>query len=106
MVGVSFFLASIGVFFRDIKDFVQIFSVVGVYLMPTFYLPTLVPSVFRPLLYLNPFSYMIWCFQDLIYFGRLEHRMSWVVFPLISITVFVLGYRVFRKLRPMFGNVL
>jgi lipopolysaccharide transport system permease protein len=106
MIGVSYTLSAIGVFFRDIKDFVQVFSVVGVYLMPAFYLPALVPAIFRPLLYLNPFSYMIWCFQDAIYFGRLEHRLAWIVFPLSSLVIFVLGYRFFRKLRPMFANVL
>jgi lipopolysaccharide transport system permease protein len=106
MIGISYVLSAIGVFFRDIKDFVQVFSVVGIYLMPAFYLPTLVPAIFRPFLYLNPFSYLIWCYQDLLYYGRLEHRVAWIAFPLMSIGVFVLGYRFFRKLRPMFGNVL
>ncbi|MFN6202376.1 MAG: ABC transporter permease [Acidobacteriota bacterium] len=106
MIGVSYTLSAIGVFFRDIKDFVQVFSVIGVYLMPAFYLPSLVPPFFRPFLYLNPFSYMIWCFQDLIYFGRIEHRVAWIVFPIMSLVVFVLGYRIFRKLRPLFANVL
>ena len=106
MIGISYVLSATGVFFRDIKDFVQVFSVVGVYLMPAFYLPSLVPAIFRPLLYLNPFSYMIWCFQDAIYFGRFNHKIAWVVFPLFSLFVFVIGYRYFRKLRPMFSNVL
>jgi len=106
MIGISYVLSATGVFFRDIKDFVQVFSVVGVYLMPAFYIPSLVPAIFRPLLYLNPFSYMIWCFQDAIYFGRFNHKIAWVVFPLFSLFVFVIGYRYFRKLRPMFSNVL
>ena len=106
MIGISYLLAGVGVFFRDIKDFVQVFTVVGVYLIPAFYLPSLVPAIFRPVLFLNPFSYMIWCFQDAIYYGRFEHKIAWLIFPLFSLLLFVLGYRFFRKLSPMFANVL
>jgi len=106
MIGVSYLLAPIGAYFRDIKDFVQLFSLAGVYLMPVFYLPTWVPELFKPLLYLNPFSYLIWCYQDALYFGRLEHPWAWVVTGTLSVMVFILGYRAFRKLKPLLGNVL
>lgn len=106
MIGVSYLLAPIGAYFRDIKDFVQLFSLAGVYLMPVFYLPTWVPELFKPLLYLNPFSYLIWCYQDALYFGRFEHPWAWVVTGTLSVMVFILGYRAFRKLKPLLGNVL
>lgn len=106
MIGVAYILAPIGAYFRDIKDFVQLFALAGVYLMPIFYLPTWVPQLFKPLLYLNPFSYLIWCYQDALYFGRFEHPWAWAVTGALSVMVFVLGYRVFRKLKPLIGNVL
>ncbi len=106
MIGVCYILSSIGVYFRDVKDFVQVFNVVGMYLMPIFYLPSQVPELFRPLLYLNPFSYLIWCYQDVLYFGRFEHWWAWWIFSGMSFGIFYLGYRVFRKLKTMFGNVL
>jgi lipopolysaccharide transport system permease protein len=106
MIGVSYIFSSVGVFFRDLKDFVQIFCLAGVYLMPIFYLPDQVPRAFRPLLYLNPFTYMGWCYQDVCYFGRFEHPWSWVIFVFLSFVSFGLGYRVFRKMKTMFGNVL
>jgi lipopolysaccharide transport system permease protein len=106
LIGICCVLASIGAYFRDVKEFVQIFSVVGIYLMPIVYLPSMVPAMFQPLLYFNPFSYLAWCYQDVFYFGRLDHPLAWVVFPALSLIVFALGYRVFRKLKPMLGNVL
>lgn len=106
MIGVSFFLASVGVYLRDLKDFVQVFCVMGMYLIPAFYLPTMVPAVFRPLLYLNPFSYIVWCYQDVCYFGRFEHPWAWAVLVLFSVGVFYAGYRVFGKLKVAFGNIL
>lgn len=106
MIGVCYILSSVGVFFRDLKDFVQVFSMIGVYLMPVFYLPESVPELFRPLLYLNPFSYLVWCYQDALYFGSFEHGWVWFIFPIMSISAFYIGYRVFKKLKIMFGNVL
>lgn len=106
MIGLAFMLAPIGAYFRDIKDFMQLFATAGVYLMPVFYLPSWVPSLFKPLLYLNPFSYLIWCYQDALYFGRFEHPWAWVVTGFASLLSFVFGYRVFRKLKPALGNLL
>jgi lipopolysaccharide transport system permease protein len=106
MIGVSYILSAIGVYLRDVKDFVQVFSVIGAYLIPAFYLPEFVPGLFRIVLYLNPFSYLIWCYQDVLYFGRIEHPLSWAVFPVLSLGVFIIGYRFFRKLKLMFGNVI
>jgi lipopolysaccharide transport system permease protein len=106
MIGVAYILSAIGAYFRDIKDFVQLFALAGMYLMPIFYLPTWVPALFKPLLYLNPFSYLIWCYQDVLYFGRFEHPWAWAITGLLSLGIFVIGYRVFRKLKPGLGNLL
>lgn len=106
MIGIGYILSAIGAYFRDIKDFVQVFNLAGLYLLPIFYLPQHVPGIFRPLLYCNPFSYITWCYQDALYFGRFEHWWAWLVFPALSIFVFSMGYRIFRKLKSMFGNVL
>ncbi len=106
MIGLSYFLAAVGPYFRDIKDFVQVFTVVGIYVLPVFYQPESVPEAARVLLYANPFSHFIWCYQDAVYFGRIAHPWSWLVVALVSLASFSLGYRFFRKLKLMFGNVL
>ncbi|WP_421954166.1 ABC transporter permease [Polaromonas sp.] len=106
MMGVAYLLSAIGTYFRDVKEFVQLFGTVGMYAMPVFYLPGWVPEIFKPILYANPFSYLTWCYQDALYFGRIDHPWAWVVNVVLSILIFILGYRVFRKLKPGFGNAL
>ncbi|MFO0722382.1 MAG: ABC transporter permease [Myxococcota bacterium] len=106
MIGVAYLLSAVGTFLRDIKDFVQLFGLIGSYLVPIAYLPEWVPEAMRPLLYANPFSYMVWCYQDLVFNGTISHPYAFLVFPLLALTVFALGYRVFRRLKPYFGNVL
>ena len=106
MAGVCFALSAVGAYFRDLKDVVQVFTVVGMYLMPLAYLPDWVPPAFRVVLYFNPFSYMIWCFQDACYFGRFEHPWAWLAFIGGSLFVFACGYRLFHRLKTYFGSVL
>lgn len=106
MIGVAYFLSAIGTYFRDIKDFVQLFGTAGMYAMPIFYLPGWLPEIFKPLIYANPFSYLVWCYQDALYYGRIDHPWAWVVNGVLSLAVFTMGYRLFRKLKSGFGNAL
>ena len=106
MIGLAYILATIGAVFRDIKDIVQLFAVMGAYIAPVFYLPAWVPTIFKPILYINPFSYFIWCYQDVLYFGRFEHPIAWILMIIFSLVTFSLGYKVFCKGRPFLGNVL
>lgn len=106
VIGLAYVFSAASAFVRDTKDVVQVLTLACMYLLPIFYLPSFVPELFRPILYLNPFSYLIWCYQDVIYFGRFEHPWAWLVSPVLGLAFFGLGYRVFRKVKTMLGNVL
>ena len=106
MLGTAYLLSSVGVFFRDLKDIVQVFSFVGMYLMPMFYLIDWMPKILRPAAYCNPFSYMLWCYHDIFYYGTFHNSFCWLVFVAGSILTLVLGLHIFFKLKHMFGDVL
>lgn len=106
MIGISYLFSAIGVYFRDLKDFVLVFLSIAFFILPILYLPESIPAAIRPVLYLNPLSYMIWCYQDILYFGQFAHPWAWAVFLLGSLFIFIFGFRVFRRLKTMFGNVL
>jgi lipopolysaccharide transport system permease protein len=106
MIGMSYLFSAIGTYFRDLKDFVQAFLSIAFFLLPILYLPESIPAAVRPVLYLNPLSYMIWCYQDILYFGRFAHPWAWVAFLPGSVFIFIFGFRIFRKLKTMFGNAL
>lgn len=106
MIGISMALAAAGAYVRDLKEIVQVFCSLGIYLMPVAYLPEWVPESVRPALYFNPFSYMTWCYQDACFFGRIEHVAAWAVFLPGSLVAFVIGFALFRRLKVYFGSVL
>lgn len=106
MCGVAFVLSALGVFLKDVRDIVQLSMIVLIFLMPIVYLPDHVPSAFSPVLWLNPFTYMVYCYQDVFYFGRISHPGSWIAFTAWSFLLFTGGYRLFRRVKPYFGNVL
>ena len=106
MLGLAYVLSAVTPFFRDVKDVVSAFTVIGVYLIPAFYLPQWVPASLQPILYFNPFSYIIWMYQDVLYFGTLAHPMAWLVSIIMAAGTLALGARTFRKLKPFVANVL
>lgn len=106
MIGIGYVLSSLGVFVRDTRELVQVFSTIGIYLAPVCYFDTMVPERVRWLLQLNPFSHAVWCFHDAMYAGRFDHPVSWIIFPSLSVAAFLVGYRFFRFAKPFFGNAL
>ena len=106
LIGVSYFLSIVGVFFRDMKDVVQLFITAGIYILPVVFLPQWVPNIFKPFIFVNPFSHLVWCFQDALYFGRFEHPQSWIISFIFGFLSYSLGYKFFKKLQPFIGNVI
>jgi lipopolysaccharide transport system permease protein len=106
MAGFSFALAAIGAFVREVRELVQLFVIAAILLLPIVYLPGSVPGGFDEIIWANPFTYMVWCYQDVLYFGRIEHPWVWAAFAALSVVSLAAGYRMFRRVRPYFANVL
>lgn len=106
LLGLAFVLSSVTVFVRDVRELVGLLSVVALYLMPVIYLPAWVPAALKPILYLNPFSYLIWAYQDVLFFGELRHPFAWAVLAVMAVGTLAVGARLFAKLKPYYGNAL
>jgi lipopolysaccharide transport system permease protein len=106
MVGTAFILSAGGVLVRDLKEIVGLFCTINLFALPILYNPTTVPAWLEMIFLLNPFSYMVWCWQDLLYHGHIEHVSAWIVFPAGSIIMFMFGWKVFGRARYFFGDSL
>jgi lipopolysaccharide transport system permease protein len=105
-IGLTLILSVTTPFLRDIREFVTIYTSVSMYFTPAIYLPDWVPQTVRPILYFNPFSYIVWVYQDILFFGEIRHGFAWIVFAVMAIGFFLAGLVVFRRVKPYLGNVL
>jgi lipopolysaccharide transport system permease protein len=58
-LGLAWMLASLGVFLRDVGQTIGLLTTVMMFLAPVFYPLAAVPEVFRPLIMLNPLTFII-----------------------------------------------
>jgi lipopolysaccharide transport system permease protein len=103
--GVAFFLSLVGLIIPDLKEVVQFFTTTGLFLTPILYSPQQLDHLPRPLIFLiamNPFSHVVWCYQDAIYFGEVRHAASWLIASSLAILALTFGFRAFVKVKPYF----
>lgn len=106
MTGIAFLLSAIGVFFRDIRDILQVFCTLNLFAQPILYNPYAIPKWLNFVFSINPFSYLIWCWQDALFYNAPDHVASWVILPLGSVLILVLGWSLFQRMQHLFGDIL
>jgi lipopolysaccharide transport system permease protein len=106
MLGVSYLLSAMTVFFRDTKDIVSVFVTAVFFVSPIIVQIENVPAKFQWIYTVNPFTYMILCYRDILSFGALNHIIAWIIFPVLSILILIFGYRFFAKFKHMFSDTL
>ncbi len=104
--GIALVLSAITPYFRDISEFVRMFAAVNIYLMPVVYLPEMVPPLLMKVLAFNPFSALIFCYQDVLYYQTIQHPAAWGALTLFALVTVAVGSYIFVRLRHHFGSVL
>ncbi|MHB8108747.1 MAG: ABC transporter permease [Syntrophorhabdaceae bacterium] len=105
-LGVSWFLASFGVFARDIAQVTGITTTVMMFLSPVFYPVSALPRAYQPLLMANPLTFIIEQTRDVLLVGHLPDWRGLVVYSMISIFIAWSGFWWFQKTRKGFADVL
>lgn len=106
MLTLAYALATVGVFFRDIKDVASLLMFAATYLAPIVYEPSAVPAALRPLIALNPFSWLLWCFQDAGFHGQIQHPWAWAASAAVALLGPALAHALFSRARPYFSEFL
>lgn len=105
-LGISWFLASFGVFFRDIGQAVSILTSVLMFLAPVFYPITAVPESFRHFILINPLTFIIEQSREVLIWGHLPDWTGLGIYIFFAIVVAWAGYAWFQKTRKGFADVL
>jgi lipopolysaccharide transport system permease protein len=106
VIGLSWLLAALGVYIRDVSQIIGIVTSVLMFLTPIFYPLSALPEPFRRFLYLNPLTLAVEQGRDVLIWGRLPDWRAYDVFLLIGIVVAWLGFAWFQRTRRGFADVL
>ena len=106
LAGLALLFSSITPYFRDFSEILRVFLSVTMYLLPVIYLPDMVPRSLRFIVTLNPFSSLIWCYQDVFYFGGISHPWAWFGLAMFAGLSLALGTYVFARLKNHLSSVL
>lgn len=109
MFGLMLILSTLGVWLRDLREIVSFLASVGLYVAPILLLPQIIdglPWPARWVIAANPCSHVVWCFHDAVVYQRFEHPWSWLVFPVITLSMLFAGAKLFTKLKPAMGEAL
>lgn len=105
-MGITWFLASLGVYVRDVGQTTGIATTIMLFLSPVFFPASALPEEYRILLQLNPLTFMIEQARDVVIWGR---QLDWAGLAIYSGFGFAaawLGLIWFQKTRRGFADVL
>lgn len=105
-MGLAWFLAATGVYLRDIGHVVGIATTVLLFLAPVFYPLAALPERYRPLLYLNPLTFVIEEGRRVLLSGELPNWSGWAAYLGVSLILAWAGFSWFQKARKGFADVL
>lgn len=105
-LGVTWILASLGVFLRDVQQVVGVMTSALIFLSPVFYALDSIPERFRGVVQANPLTYFVESTRDVMVFGKTLPLGSWIVVMVFSFAVACLGAWWFQMTRKGFADVL
>lgn len=105
-LGVSWMLAALGVFLRDVGQTVSIITTVLMFLSPVFYPVAAVPEMFRPFIMANPLTFIIEQAREVLVWGHLPNWFGLSIYTIAATVVAWAGYALFQKTRKGFADVL
>jgi lipopolysaccharide transport system permease protein len=105
-IGLSWILASLGVFLRDVSQTIGIITTVMLFLSPVFYPLTAVPERFRPIIMMNPLTFIIEQARAVVIWGKLPDWLGLGIYTVMAVLVVWAGYAWFQKTRKGFADVL
>ena len=106
IMGMSWALSSLGVYLRDVSQFVGIITTVMMFLSPIFYPVNALPEKYRHFLLLNPLGPAIEQVREVLFWGRVPRLTEYGLY-LVGMTLIAwLGFAWFQKTRKGFADVL
>jgi len=105
-LGIAWFLASLGVYVRDIGQITGVFTTILMFLSAVFYPLSALPEAYQAWLRLNPLVHIITESRKVLIFGGLPDGLLLGISLLAGFAIAISGFWWFQKTRKGFADVL
>ena len=105
-MGLTWFLAATGVFLRDVGQTTGVVTTALLFLSPVFYPVSALPEAYRPLIYLNPLTFMIEQARGILLWGTMPDWSGLGAYLIFGFLTAWAGLFWFQKTRRGFADVL
>jgi lipopolysaccharide transport system permease protein len=106
VMGLSWALASLGVYLRDVGQIIGVVITVLMFLTPIFYPASALPEAYQPLMFFNPLTLPIEMARDMLYWGKVPQLGTLAIYTAGAGVFAMLGFAWFQKTRKGFADVL
>lgn len=106
VLGITYMIAFLGVFFRDMRMIVPFLLTALLYLSPVLYPVANTPPAVRPLFALNPMSFYFESIRGALFFGTWPSPVSLSLMIAFSAVVFGVGLYIFHRGTRAYADVL
>ena len=103
-VGMCFIFSTATVFYRDIRHFTEILLMLLFWLTPIIYDIRTVSDSLKTVLYMNPLSYFILAYQDVLYRNVFLSLDQLIVLLILTFLSLLLGYSLFLSCKVRFAE--
>lgn len=105
-MGFSWFIAAVGVYFKDMSQLVAVLSSLLVFLSPVFYPISAVPGTLKPFILLNPLTFIIEQMRNILVRAQQPDWMGLAIYTFLALVIAWLGFQFFQKLRRGYADVV
>jgi lipopolysaccharide transport system permease protein len=105
-VGLVWFLSCVNIIYRDSSQVISLTLLLMMFVSPIAYTPDMMPSELSFLLALNPLSYLIEGYRDILLFGQLPPPSTVITCAGIATLASIAGYRYFMRLRRVLPDLV
>jgi ABC-type polysaccharide/polyol phosphate export permease len=102
--GISLLVAAFNLFYRDVQYLLNLIILIWMYLTPVMYPVEIIPERYRFIFSLNPMSVIINAYREVIIGQGKPNLNSLSLAFLVSLSVFVIGFLIFKKLEGKFAD--
>lgn len=106
ILGLTWLLAALGVYLRDVAQIIGILTTALLFLSPIFYPISALPEEYHYFIQASPLTFIVEQAREIMIWDKELNWSAWVIYSLFSVITAWLGFAWFQKTRKGFADVL